>query len=83
MEISTFQLHRGVLTNKPTRTRRVLRFNGVTDALIEVFVSSERGKGWGDIAFGPDGNLYVCSSTRGVLRFDGTLARLLMCLSQS
>jgi hypothetical protein len=50
----------------------VLRFNGVTGAFIDVFVSSERDEAWADIAFGPDGHLYVCNPTTGsILRFHG------------
>jgi hypothetical protein len=55
---------------------RIVRFNGSTGALLDVFVPPGRG-GLGaidDFAFGADGNLYVYSRSLtgpSVLRFDG------------
>jgi hypothetical protein len=56
----------------------ILRYDGMTGAFIDTFV--EPGSGGlillNDFTFGPDGNLYVASSTRAagpdtVLRYDG------------
>ncbi len=53
----------------------VLRYNAMTGAFVDVFVSPGSG-GLGTIkgmTFGPDGNLYVTSgNTNSVLRFNGT-----------
>jgi Calx-beta domain-containing protein len=59
-------------------TDNVLRFDGVTGAFIDAFVSSGSG-GLNDptaLVFGPDGNLYVASGAHSdfynsILRYDG------------
>src|SRR5205823_6672712 len=55
---------------------QVLRFNGMTDALIDAFIPSTGNGGLifpNGVAFGPDGNFYVCSGgTQQVLRYNGT-----------
>ncbi len=59
----------------------VLRFNGMTGAFIDAFVSAGSGglSSPRDLVFGPDGNLYVTSSgsTGGVLRYSGTTGSFL------
>ena len=50
----------------------VLRFNGATGAFIDAFIPAEN-EVYSGIAFGPDGNLYVSSSSSNrILRFNGT-----------
>lgn len=54
--------------------RQILRFNGVSGALSDVFIEpGSGGLSWpSSLAFGPDGYLYVAntSGTRGILRYD-------------
>ena len=50
----------------------VHRFNGATGAFIDAFIPAEN-EAYSGIAFGPDGNLYVSSSSSNrILRFNGT-----------
>jgi DNA-binding beta-propeller fold protein YncE len=50
----------------------VYRFDGETGAFVDIFASYPLEPGWGrDVAFGPDGNLYVSTLFLGVFRFDG------------
>jgi hypothetical protein len=50
----------------------VLRFNGTTGAFIDVFASGGGLINTHDLAFRPDGNLYVSgSSSNNVVRFNG------------
>jgi streptogramin lyase len=52
---------------------RILRYRGTTGAFLDAFVPDGRG-GLAepqDLVFGPDGNLYVSDSLRGVLRYNG------------
>jgi outer membrane protein assembly factor BamB len=57
----------------------VLRYDGVTGAFIDTFATGASG----DLAFGPDGDLYVIGNfdattfSDGVLRFSGTTGELL------
>jgi sugar lactone lactonase YvrE len=56
-------------------TDAILRYDGVTGAFIDAFVTSGSGglDSPVDLAFGPDGNLYVTSpGTNQVLRYDGS-----------
>ena len=56
-------------------TDEVLAFNGTSGAFISAFVSAGSGglDRPDDLAFGPDGNLYVTSTNTGqVLRYNGT-----------
>jgi streptogramin lyase len=53
----------------------VVRYDGTTGQMIDVFVTQGSGglSAPFGLVFGPDGNLYVCSfSTDQVLRYDGT-----------
>jgi DNA-binding beta-propeller fold protein YncE len=55
-------------------TNNVLRFNGQTGAFMDEFIPSGSGglNNAHDLAFGPDGNLYVCSMYGDqVLRYNG------------
>ena len=61
-------------TNNTTSPNAILRYDGVTGAFIDTFVSSGSGglNGPVESVFGPDGNLYVSSVENGqVLRYDG------------
>ena len=60
----------------PPESSTVLRFSGTTGEFIDAFVPPGSGglKGPRGLVFGPDGNVYVNSSTSGpgtVLRYDG------------
>ncbi|OGV73562.1 MAG: hypothetical protein A3K19_27830 [Lentisphaerae bacterium RIFOXYB12_FULL_65_16] len=47
---------------------KVLRYNGNTGAVVDVFAQVTAPR---DLAFGPDGDLYVCSyGTQGILKVD-------------
>lgn len=50
--------------------RQVLRYNGTTDAFIDVFVD-DPDSAPNYLTFGPDGNLYVSSEDEKVRRYDG------------
>lgn len=53
-------------------THQILRYDGVSGALRDVFVDGGELGGPFSLIFGPDGDLYVSSSSRHeVLRFDG------------
>ena len=53
---------------------RILRFDGETGCFKETFVPDNSGGLVNpiDLAFGPDGNLFVLSSNLGIYRYDGT-----------
>lgn len=55
------------------RQGRILRYRGATGAFLDAFVPDGRGglTAPHDLVFGPDGNLYVSDSGRGVLRYNG------------
>jgi sugar lactone lactonase YvrE len=57
-------------------TNRVLRFNGRTGALIDVF--SQLGpEGWdGSLTFSPEGSMYVICSWQTIRRYNGTTGEL-------
>lgn len=59
-------------SNNGAPNPKILRFNGQTGAFMDVFVDTGSGgfTGSAQMAFGPDGNLYLGQGT-GVLRFDG------------
>lgn len=57
--------------NAGTFRGQVLRFDSVTGALLGGFVGPEEAGGtWTDLAFGPDGLLYITDQTLGVMRFN-------------
>jgi streptogramin lyase len=64
----------GNLYVSSTTSQQVNRYNGMTGALIDAFVTPGSGglqQPWG-LTFGPDGSLYVCSTnTSQVMRYNG------------
>jgi hypothetical protein len=64
-------------------TNQVLRYDGITGAFIDAFVSAGSGglESPSGLTLGPDGNLYVSGSTMftssQVLRYDGTTGAFL------
>ena len=52
----------------------MLEFNGTTGAFVKVFAGFGSGglTGPGGLVFGPDGDLFVASSSNAVLEFNGT-----------
>jgi hypothetical protein len=67
-------------------TNAVLRFNGVTGAYIDTFVTPGSGglKSPVDLAYGSDGNLYVTSyGSNQLLRYDGTTGDFIDVVSSS
>jgi hypothetical protein len=63
------------LLDRVTNTWRIDRYNATTGALIGTFVAAGTGglTNATDLAFGPDGNLYVMNEAANqVLKFDGT-----------
>jgi len=55
-------------------SRNVLRYNGTTGAFLDEFISLGSGGLYEPtaIAFGPDNNAYVASTSSEILRYDGT-----------
>ncbi|HSF18406.1 MAG TPA: NHL repeat-containing protein [Vicinamibacteria bacterium] len=52
-------------------SNRILRYDGVTGALVDVFIEDPRIEGPRNIAFGPHGGLYVADAVRNqILRYD-------------
>ena len=66
------------VSSPPTTTTRgkVLRFNGLTGAFIDVFVGSEAVSNPSGLIFGPNGDLYV-TNDNGVNRFNGRTGALI------
>ena len=59
-------------------TNSVIRFDGTTGTLIGTFASGGGLTNPFDVAFGPDGNLYVSSlGSNEVIRFDGATGALI------
>jgi glucose/arabinose dehydrogenase len=59
-----------VTSSPPSLT--VLRYNGTTGNFIDVFASGPQTLSSAtDLAFGPNGNLYVSTLTNGIFQFDG------------
>lgn len=55
-------------------SQEIKRYNGVTGAFMDIFIPEGAG-GLGtpfDLAFGPDGNLYIIDGTNDVKRYNGT-----------
>lgn len=57
----------------------VVRYNRNTGALIDTFVTAGSGNAGllTDLAFGPDGHLYVADYNQGILRYDGSTGAFL------
>ncbi len=53
-------------------TTAILRYDGMTGDFIDTFASGGGSAGASDVAFGPDGNLYVSLSSGWVHRYHGT-----------
>lgn len=76
-ECSTFLASQGLETSF-TGTNRILRYDGSTGAYEGVFAVIEGLDSPSDMAFGPDGHLYVTSpDTDSILRLDGATGQFL------
>src|SRR5262249_44127800 len=53
-----------------------LRFDATTGAFVDDFIPNVTGAGLNPLAFGPDGNLYI-TSTSGVVRYHGSTGAFL------
>jgi outer membrane protein assembly factor BamB len=55
----------------PNANGMVFRFDGKTGASMGVFATGDPGDSYYDLAWGPDGNLYVGTLSNHIDRFDG------------